>query len=475
MTRKKALLIGLTVAAGGAGAYFAIKAVRPARPLNILIVSACSLRWDVILPDGTGGNNKTKFISKLASRSFVFQNAFSDVSWSNVSGFLSQIKPEAYAMRGYKAIGRHWNQHDSTIQRVPPGTPPYYFQSPEPNRIPMPLRGYREDIQALQPKMLDRNNWPFLLVLHTKFMHMPYRNPLFRDLGEVEAAEYADIQYARARINEFLSAPEKNPEGIFLTILLGHGRELSPPLLRRLPIRFDLHALSALSSKKNSYFVGLLNDPELLRLWRRSPRFAKDLETIRAFYNARLGLLDRQIRFLINGLGDKELVDNMVVIFMGDHGEGFGEHGYVGHGEAIYDEMHRFPLFVHFPGMENQQLITPQIHQAAVADIVEGVMSGSLHSGNFGEFLAKRAEDEYILFRNCPGDTVGVRYRNEWKFVMELASGKKQLFHLTEDPGETRNVLDSHPDVAAKLEEHWLTAAPTRKGNAMHQECKVMP
>jgi hypothetical protein len=51
------------------------------------------------------------------------------------------------------------------------------------------------------------------------------------------------------------------------------------------------------------------------------------------------------------------------------------------------------------------------------------------------------AEDEFML---------GVR-EDRWKYILDVRDGRDELFDLSVDPGEQKNVAGLHPDVCARL------------------------
>ena len=67
-------------------------------------------------------------------------------------------------------------------------------------------------------------------------------------------------------------------------------------------------------------------------------------------YDANLRYADWAIGELLDTLAAAGLLDTTLVIITADHGEAFGEHGYVWHVGAIHDEATHIPLLVKFPG-----------------------------------------------------------------------------------------------------------------------------
>ena len=68
----------------------------------------------------------------------------------------------------------------------------------------------------------------------------------------------------------------------------------------------------------------------------------RDLDHIKAAYDAEIRSVDQAFGGLLNGLDALGLADNTLLIFTSDHGEEFGEHGVVGwHSHTLYDELLR--------------------------------------------------------------------------------------------------------------------------------------
>jgi arylsulfatase A-like enzyme len=55
---------------------------------------------------------------------------------------------------------------------------------------------------------------------------------------------------------------------------------------------------------------------------------------------------DHEIGILLAGLRDLRLDERTLVVFTSDHGEEFGEHGWIGHDETVYDEVLHVPLLM---------------------------------------------------------------------------------------------------------------------------------
>ena len=80
-----------------------------------------------------------------------------------------------------------------------------------------------------------------------------------------------------------------------------------------------------------------------------------DLEaaTLSDMYDAEVAYQDHLLAQLIEVLDSSYHRENSMVIFMADHGEMLGEHGFMGHGFGVYEELIRAPLFMRVPGLDS--------------------------------------------------------------------------------------------------------------------------
>ena len=67
-------------------------------------------------------------------------------------------------------------------------------------------------------------------------------------------------------------------------------------------------------------------------------------------YDSEIRHMDDQIGSLLATLRTLGLERDTLVVIVADHGEALGEHGYVGHGRFLYEEIVRIPLIAAWPG-----------------------------------------------------------------------------------------------------------------------------
>ena len=87
---------------------------------------------------------------------------------------------------------------------------------------------------------------------------------------------------------------------------------------------------------------------------------AHDVTEYLDHYDAELAEMDRALKLLKAVLSAADAWDDAWVVITGDHGEEFGEHGRVGHGDDLFAETSWVPLLVRPPGgVEGRRIAEP--------------------------------------------------------------------------------------------------------------------
>lgn len=74
-----------------------------------------------------------------------------------------------------------------------------------------------------------------------------------------------------------------------------------------------------------------------------------DKKYLEALYNGEVAFNDHHFGEMIQGLKDRGLYEDTVIILVADHGEEFWDHGAVGHGHSLYEEMIHAPMILRYP------------------------------------------------------------------------------------------------------------------------------
>jgi arylsulfatase A-like enzyme len=78
----------------------------------------------------------------------------------------------------------------------------------------------------------------------------------------------------------------------------------------------------------------------------------RELAAIRGVYDATLVDLDDATARLLQGLRERGVMDDTIVVLTSDHGENLGEHGLFNHRFSLWESLSHVPLVVWGPGIE---------------------------------------------------------------------------------------------------------------------------
>ena len=82
----------------------------------------------------------------------------------------------------------------------------------------------------------------------------------------------------------------------------------------------------------------------------RNPAHRKEMNARIKKYDSEIGYTDYHLGRVLDRIDKLGLHDSTLVVLTSDHGESLGEHGYVGHGRRLYENILRIPLIIRFPG-----------------------------------------------------------------------------------------------------------------------------
>jgi choline-sulfatase len=163
--------------------------------------------------------------------------------------------------------------------------------------------------------------------------------------------------------------------------------------------------------------------------------------------------------------------DPSVVAVTSDHGEAFGEHGEESHGLFVYDTTLHVPLVLRGAGLPKARRVAERVSIADLAATLAGLAGAEpLPGSSLTRFAsAPPARSAAPLY----AETLAPRLDFGWSELRSWREGRykyvraprPELYDVVADPGETRNLAGSSPQVAARLEAE-LDAAVARWGDA---------
>jgi arylsulfatase A-like enzyme len=200
------------------------------------------------------------------------------------------------------------------------------------------------------------------------------------------------------------------------------------------------------------------------------PTASQDLALAPLLYDRELAYLDAEVTRLLDGLAERGLLDDVLVVVTSDHGEAFGEHDTWAHDWTLYEEQLRVPLLVKPPGGRSAPVETEPVTGADVHDLVLEHLGVELEEreprgGLVGEWYYTETLHKPA---GIPGRTEEEMARDllAWteagRKVIVSSTGEVEAFDLASDPGELRPLeLDAEELEAARARaQAWWTANP---------------
>jgi len=385
---------------------------RAGRP-NILLIVIDTLRADRLSAYGES-RDLTPFLDSLAARGAIFQNTYAPSSWTNpsiaslfTSRYQSQHHIESFAAvladdettlaevlreAGYATGAFSANYLIDAQHGYGQGFDTYRVFA-EPDVDPDGRRRWgkarAERLQAESAVWLDRLTAtkpaaPVFLYLHYMEPHNPY-----------------------------------NPEAEHLDRVLAGRPAADRELINRRMLAAN---------------VGTFSDALL--------------QGVKDYYDAEVMSLDAKLRELFDSLQRRGFLDNAVVVITADHGEELREHGHVGHGQTLFQEVIRVPLIVLAPRRHESRVVASLVSLLDVAPtLLELAGVGPAPPSFVGQSLAPLIagadagrDFAFSELLQDPSERLTPHERAVVGTAAKMitgAAGGRSFFDLGVDPGET--------------------------------------
>ncbi len=484
---RRTLLVSLFVALAALPSV--ARAAGPPPAPNVVLFFIDTLRADRCHCYGAR-RETTPNLDLMAARGTLFENAYSQASWSLPSyttifsslyppvhgvtttlkavGSQTELLSEIFARYGYQSAAFVAGGHLTPAFGLNRGFDLYQSTS------------YGASLSFTVPpalKWLDENgSKPFLLLVHGYDVHCPYSPPLgFSELYDPDyqgvvhqpgflrpevLEKIQDLTYSSGALASFRSSYAQAPGQSW------RRRMLLPP------IRPELGELetdepdwpTALGAPGQTGVQPVPVGPGGLPF--KLPDFREtlspaDVEHLKAHYDGGLTYADTWLGMFLEGLERRGLRDRTIVLVAGDHGEELGEHGRFGHGHNLWDGLLRVPLVMAGPGVAAGRRVRQTAELADVAPTLLQLCSippshkhqGRSLTGLLGPVPASEDPER-------PGFAFETRassiHLGRWHLIVshtseDAAALSDQLYDLSADPSEQKNVSSANPEVVRKL------------------------
>lgn len=272
-------------------------------------------------------------------------------------------------------------------------------------------------------------------------------------IGVRGARVFETARRIHERTLEWLRANQEKP---FLAYL--HYRDVHAPYVP--PAPYDKMFDRAGPGRRLTEAEYKSHPPDL-----RKPHRFRDLDTYVELYDGEIRYTDDHLGRFLETLSKEGFLENTVIFLTADHGESFLEHRSWTHGSGLYEELTRVPLLMVLPGEKHKGRrveepvqttdVFPTVLELLDAEIPSQIQGRSLLGVLDGKGDAKRPvfSEALVSRRHRPwsfGQMVAVR-SGGWKLIYNRWGRSGELYDLAQDPGETRDLVDLHPEKAREL------------------------
>lgn len=183
-------------------------------------------------------------------------------------------------------------------------------------------------------------------------------------------------------------------------------------------------------------------------------------------YFEEVALADQAIGQMIELLRRRGDLSHTAVLVTADHGEGLGEHGFVGHSSTVYQEMIHVPLLMRLPRGIERRLQTP-VSLLGLANTVADL--GGWDAPSRATYpslvpLAKGWRNDYPppVVASWTGAIKHARpaprsaiIEGGWKLTYNWTTTHRELYNLKDDPAETHDLAARNPRRLEALTERF--------------------
>lgn len=422
------------------GTISALPAAAPARPNILLLVLDTARAWSMGIYGY--GRPTTPHLQALLPRGVLFERALAPAPWTTLS-------------HAVMFTGRYPTELSVTWDRPLDGTFPTLAET-------LSGAGYATAgfvanyAQAGRPTGLDRGfhhyeDYPLAPIPVLRRVGLLRRlfamDRVAQWIGRRRMVDAKAATTVNAGFLEWLDRQQGRPWFAFLNYYEAHGPYLPPA-------PYDTMYFARPAPVAQKYFE------TMFRAYGPPPVPLEELVISMDAYDGAITYLDAQVDSLLRGLGKRGLLDNTIVVVTSDHGELFGEHGVISHGNSLFLPVLHVPLLMVAPGRIPGGTRVPSL--ASLRDLPATLLdlAGVRNPGLPGHSLSQAwsatgaaalvdtlfatVDFNRLLPRFPPAPVLRGSMRtvvlDSLQYILN-GDGEEELYHLGRDPWEVRNLV----------------------------------
>jgi arylsulfatase A-like enzyme len=175
----------------------------------------------------------------------------------------------------------------------------------------------------------------------------------------------------------------------------------------------------------------------------------RDKSRIVALYDSDVSYNDQQFGELVRALEACGHADDTMIVFTADHGEELWDHGKIGHGQSLREELVHVPLLIHYPPLfPAGKVVGEGVEIVDLLPTIVDAVGGKVPQDAQGESLVPLAQGEGAGY---PRPAIGSQY--ELAYTMRLGrwklwvggAGDARLFDAVGDSAESHELSVEKP------------------------------
>ena len=177
-------------------------------------------------------------------------------------------------------------------------------------------------------------------------------------------------------------------------------------------------------------------------------------------YDGEIAYADHELGRLFAAVREKSPPAKTLIAVLSDHGESLGEHGEYTHGVFLYDSTLRIAFTLSGPGVPSGLRVKQQARTVdflpTILDLMGGKTPAPVQGTSLTPFFTSKDAATAVSYAETlyPKINMGwVELRairtNRWKYIR---APRPELYDLSDDAGETKNVIQSHGAEVQKFE-----------------------
>jgi arylsulfatase A-like enzyme len=178
---------------------------------------------------------------------------------------------------------------------------------------------------------------------------------------------------------------------------------------------------------------------------------ARDRVRFEALYNGEITYHDDQFVALEDKLKQLNLLNDTAMIITSDHGEEFFDHGSVGHGHSLYEELLHVPFIVRLPGTETTETPARDTEEVSLVDVFPTICDllgaecpKEIEGKSLVSRLTAKGRDDFPSAR-VSDFLFSQKAIRMGRYKLIYRGVRTTLFDLKNDPGEKQDLSSEYP------------------------------